>query len=201
MFCCSARISTNVAAEMQRNTVLLSLTAGSAPFLNFIENIGISLTRRSDSSTEAAGMIHGLSVTGLAMLRTSRCEIVAKDPQSIAQAGVARPMKFSVCLSSMLNFASLSAENTTMISQRVKLFSHRGVGVQSSGGKTVTEIAYCSCKHEIKGNVDVAAKSSYHTKNAAEDVHGSDSVRYVLGDLHLYLMPSFLAMCFGRASL
>ena len=49
------------------------------------------------------------------MFMISILQITANEPQSIAHAGVARPMKFSLCLSSTLNFASLSAENTTMI--------------------------------------------------------------------------------------
>ena len=115
MFCLSARISATDAAEMQRNTILLNLRLGSASFLNFIENIGISLTSRSERMTDATGMIHVLSVTGRATFMMSKYEIAAKEPQSIAHAGVASPIKFSVCLSSILNLASLSAENTTMI--------------------------------------------------------------------------------------
>ena len=65
---------------------------------------------------EHAGMSHLLSVNTPTMLLMSNCEMYANEPQMRAHAGVARPMKFSLCLSSTLNLASLSAEKTTMIS-------------------------------------------------------------------------------------
>ena len=108
------KVRTRATAERMRNVILLNLRLGSTPFLNFIENIGISLTSRSDRIIEAAGMIHVLCVTGPAMFMMSILQIVANDPQSMAQAGVARPIKFSLCLSSTLNLASLRAEKTTM---------------------------------------------------------------------------------------
>ena len=92
-------------------------------FLNFIENIGISLTSRSDNMTDATGIIHVLSVNAPAILLISRWAIVTNEPHIIAHAGVARPMKFSLCLSSMLNFASLNAENTTIMSGRKQYHS------------------------------------------------------------------------------
>ena len=107
------KVRISAAAARIRNVILLTLRAGSAPFLNFIENIGISLTRRNDRRIDAAGIIHVLCVTGPAMFMMSILQIVANDPHSIAHAGVARPMKFSLCLSSTLNLAS--AEKTVMI--------------------------------------------------------------------------------------
>ncbi len=95
--------------------ILLIFRPASAPFLNFIENIGISLTSSSDKMTETAGMIQVLCATGPAMFMMSILQIVANEPHNMAQAGVAKPMKFSLCLSSTLNFASLRAEKTTMI--------------------------------------------------------------------------------------
>ena len=94
---------------------LIHLSSLAAPFLNFIENIGISLTRRRESIAEPAGIIQVLSVNAPTILLMSRYEMTAKEPQIIAHAGVARPMKCSLSLSSVLNIAHLKAENTRII--------------------------------------------------------------------------------------
>ena len=114
---CWPRITVTVSAISAAATkvILVHLTSAAESFLNFMENIGISLTSRIDNIADDAGIIHVLSVKTPTILFMSRCAMTANEPQIIAHAGVARPRKFSLCLSSILNFASLMAENTTMI--------------------------------------------------------------------------------------
>ena len=86
----------------------------SEPFLNLNENIGISHIRRAARITGATSMIER-SFKRPATVMTPRSAAYINEPHHIAQAGVGRPRKFSLCLSSTLNFASLSAENMHMI--------------------------------------------------------------------------------------
>ena len=85
-------------------------------FLNFIENIGSSLTSSRESNTEHTGMKNFVAAHPAMTPDASTLTKYANEPQIIAHAGVGRPMKFSVCLSSTLNFASLTPESTAMMS-------------------------------------------------------------------------------------
>ena len=78
---------------------LIHMSSLAAPFLNFIENIGISLTRRKESIAEPAGIIQVLSVNAPTILFMSRYEMTANEPHIIAHAGVARsshPLKTAI---------------------------------------------------------------------------------------------------------
>ena len=55
-FIFSIKVSMTTAAEAARKTILILFWLPEPPFLNFIENIGISLTSRVQSVTEAKGI-------------------------------------------------------------------------------------------------------------------------------------------------
>ena len=109
------RVTASDTTATAMNVYLVHFRLFGASFLNFIENIGISLTRRSESTAEHAGMSHVLSVNTPTMLLRSNCEIYANEPQIRAHDGGANPMKFSLWRVSILNFPKRNAENTAMI--------------------------------------------------------------------------------------
>ena len=82
--------------------------------LNFIENKGMGDTRRYDRTKIKNINIPGLA-NNLAMMGMPSGELYnirGIDPINMAFAGVGNPIKLSVCLVSILNFASRNAENT-----------------------------------------------------------------------------------------
>ena len=103
-------IAKAMAQPMKLNFILLS---AQRKFLNLNENIGISLTIKPLRITAITGSrnvcsIMNVSIAGqVSIAETSEAIISAQD-------GVARPRKFSVCLVSILNLASLKAENTAI---------------------------------------------------------------------------------------
>ena len=108
-FILSANVAMAIAATITTKYILILLYGD--PFFTFRENIGISLTIRRASTTDAIGIsIVSWSIRAKVVTPWSAANI--SDPHQSAQAGVARPRKFSLCLSSTLNFASLRAAKT-----------------------------------------------------------------------------------------
>ena len=67
--CCPIiNVATTAMTATATNVILIHFISDDAPLENFIENIGISLTRRMESNTDAAGIIHELAVTAPAIL-------------------------------------------------------------------------------------------------------------------------------------
>ena len=84
-------------------------------FLNLSENIGVLLTNKNEIIRDRVGM--NLNPLAQFVKKLSGVFIMkyTNEPQSIAAAGVARPINEYFWAESRLNLASLIAENTTII--------------------------------------------------------------------------------------
>ena len=92
------------------------LRSWTVSFPNFMENIGISLTRSRERTIDNAGTNQQLWHNEARTLSGDENAKQASEPHIIAQAGVGRPRNPLCWRSSRLNLASLSAENTAMMS-------------------------------------------------------------------------------------
>ena len=90
------------------------LRSWTVSFPNFMENIGISLTRSRERTIDNAGTNQQLWHNEARMLSGDENAKQARDPHIIAQAGVGRPRNPLCWRSSRLNLASLRAEKTAI---------------------------------------------------------------------------------------
>ena len=93
-----------IISDVMTNTYLTRLSCQPIVF-NFNENIGSSQTSRKDDMATPA-----ISHTGLSIF-SHASQPAAKATHKSVLAGVGKPMNDVVCRSSILNLASLSAEN------------------------------------------------------------------------------------------
>lgn len=84
----------------------------------FSEDIGMLLTSSNERIIEATGMnqllFNNVMTTVGILLMAQIWPKLTSEPIIIAFEGVGNPMKLFFCFSSILNFASLTAENTTI---------------------------------------------------------------------------------------
>ena len=101
--------SRSIGAATTRNVNLLLLLFH-LKFLNFIENIGISDTRKYENKK----MSPRISAHACSMPCSHSLPPTMSDDQKSACAGVGKPMNDVVWRVSMLNFARRQAENTAI---------------------------------------------------------------------------------------
>ena len=111
-----AAATDNAVTAKNARRLVFSLIGVSLPVPNFMENIGISLTRSRERRIDNAGTNQQLWHNEARMLSGDENAKQASEPHIIAQAGVGRPRNPLCWRSSRLNLASLSAENTAMMS-------------------------------------------------------------------------------------
>jgi hypothetical protein len=85
-------------------------------FLNFKAKRGISETKVRDSKIVSPIKTSGISIIDAIRLSAWKVLISGNDIKIKQFAGVGNPIKLSVCLSSILNFANLYAEKEGMAS-------------------------------------------------------------------------------------
>ena len=83
-------------------------------FLNFSENSLILETKAMDKKIVSPNCTCGIRMIEATILSAWKVEINGSETNTKQLAGVGKPIKFSFCRSSILNLASLKAENIGM---------------------------------------------------------------------------------------
>jgi hypothetical protein len=86
------------------------LLSANFKFLNFKAKRGISETKVSDSKIVSPIRTSGISIIDAIKLSAWKVLISGNDMKIKQFAGVGNPIKLSLCLSSILNFANLYAD-------------------------------------------------------------------------------------------
>ena len=81
------------------------------------------------------------------------------------------------------------------VGKRVELFAKVGICSQKPCRKSVAEVAYGSCQHQVESHVKLAFECEYHTHESAEQIHGCDCVGNMLDDIHCCLLFDAELLC------
>ena len=112
----ATKFSSEINTKDTPKKLILSLLSLQLRFLNFKENKGISAINNTDITTVARIKSSGIAIQVLRELPAWNSVIKGKERKNKVFAGVGKPIKLSVCLSSTLNFANRYAEKAGIIS-------------------------------------------------------------------------------------